>query len=395
MNTNDIVILGRARTPVGDFLGSLKDVPVIDLTAIAGKAAIERSEINPADIDEVSMGCVYKHANKGNPARQVQVKLGLSTSGWAYTIDQQCASAMKAYDCSRRSLMTKGCKAALVLGGENMSRVPYMVDGIRTGVRMGEQKLIDALTHDALVCAIEGYHMGLTAENLAKEYCITREEQDALAVLSHQRACDAIEQGRFWDELVPVEIVTRKGTVVVDRDEHPKRETNMETLAKLRPAFIKDTGTVTAGNASGINDGAAALVMTTAGYAEANGLKPVARVLSSVSYGVKPRVMGIGPAYAVPKAIEEAGLTAANIDYYEINEAFAAQFLACNRILNIDMDKVNANGSSIAIGHPVGCTGVRIIVGAISELIRRDVQFAAVSLCVGGGPAMATVIERL
>lgn len=395
MKSRDIVILGRARTPVGDFLGSLKDVPVVELTSIAGKAAIERSGINTADIDEVSMGCVYKHANKGNPARQVQMQLGLPASGWAYTIDQQCASAMKAYDCIRRSLMTKGCKVGLALGGENMSRVPYMVDRIRTGVRMGDQKLIDTLTYDALVCAIEGYHMGLTAENLAKEYGITRKDQDTLAALSHQRACDAIEQGRFRDELVPVNIIKQKGTIVIDKDEHPKRGTSMELLAKLKPAFIKETGTVTAGNASSINDGAAALVMTTAGYAEANGLKPVARVLSSVSCGVEPRVMGIGPTYAVPMAIREAGLTAADIDYYEINEAFAAQFLACNKMLNIDMDRINANGSGIAIGHPVGCTGLRIIVGAISELIRRDAQFAVASLCVGGGPAMATVIERL
>ena len=394
MRDHDIVIVSRARTPVGDFLGSLKDVPVVDLTAVAGKAALDRAGIDLAEYDEVAMGCVYKHANKGNPGRQVQLKLGLPVSGWAYTIDQQCASAMRAFDSVRKSLMTGDCKVALALGGESMSRAPYMLTGARTGVRMGDQKLLDSLTYDALVCGLAGYHMGITAENLAKKYNISRQEQDELAMLSHQRACAAIEAGRFKDELVPVEVKTRKSTKIVDRDEHPRPDTSMEILSKLRPAFIPE-GTVTAGNASGINDGAAALVMTTGEYAKAHGLKPVARVLSCASYGVEPEYMGIGPAYSVPKAIAEAGLTPDAIDYYELNEAFAAQFLACNRELKLDMDKVNANGSGIAIGHPIGCTGIRIIVSAISEMIRRDGQYAVASLCVGGGPSMATVIERL
>ncbi len=301
---------------------------------------------------------------------------------------------MKAFDTVRRSLMTGGCQVGLVLGGESMSRTPYLDMATRTGSRMGDVKLADALTYDALVCAIMGYHMGLTAENLAAEYSITREEQDALAVLSHQRAAAAADSGKLNDEMVPVEVRTKKGTVGVSRDEHPKASTSMEILAKLKPAFKPD-GTVTAGNASGINDGAAAVVLTTGKYAMEHGLKPLARVLSTVSYGVPARIMGIGPAYAVPKAIKEAGLTPADIDYYEINEAFAAQFLACNRVLKLDMDRVNVNGSGIAVGHPIGCTGVRIIVGALSELIRQQKRYAVASLCVGGGPSMATVLERL
>lgn len=392
---NDIVILSRARSPVGDFLGALKDVSLVDLTTAVGQAALDRAGVAPSEIDEVAMGCVYKHGNKGNPARQVQIKLGCPSSGWAYTVDQQCASAMKAFDCAYRSLKTEGCQVALVLGGETMSRAPYLTMGARTGFRMGDVKMVDSLTHDALVCAIMGYHMGVTAENLAKEYGITREEQDELAVLSHQRACAAIEAGKFDEELVPIEVKTRKGTVVVNRDEHPKKTTTMEVLSKLKPVFLKENGTVTAGNASGINDGAAAMVLTTAAYAEAHGLKPLARVLSSVSAGAEPRIMGIGPAYSIPKAIRQAGLTPEDIDYYEINEAFAAQFIACNRELKLPMDKVNANGSGIAIGHPVGCTGVRIIGGCLSELMFRQERYGVASLCVGGGPSMAVVIERL
>ena len=392
---DDVVILGRARSPVGDFLGALKDISLVELTAAVGRAALERAGVSPEEVDEVAMGCLYKHGNKGNPARQGQIELGCPASGWAYTVDQQCASAMKAFDCAYRSLKTNGCQVALVLGGETMSRAPYLTIGARTGFRMGDVKMVDSLTHEGLVCAMMGYHMGVTAENLAQEYGITREEQDALAVLSHQRACAAAESGKFREEMVPIEVKTKKGTVVVDQDEHPKKNTTMEVLAKLTPAFLKENGTVTAGNASGINDGAAALVMTTAAYAQEHGLKPLARVRSTVSAGVEPRVMGIGPAYSIPKAIRAAGLAEDDIDYYEINEAFAAQFLACNRELKLPMDKVNANGSGIAIGHPVGCTGVRIIVGCLSELIHRQARYGVASLCVGGGPSMAVVIERL
>lgn len=394
MDKNDVVILSFARTPIGDFQGALKDVPLVDLTAAAGKAAMERAGVKPEEIEEVAMGCGYKHGNKGNPARQVQLGLGIPETGWAYTLDQQCASGMKALDTIYRSLKTGGCKVGLALGGESMSRVPYMSLNARMGLRMGDAQLVDTLTHDGLVCAIENYHMGLTAENLAEEYNISREEQDELAVISNQRAAAAIADGKFKAEIVPVTIETRKGTVVVETDEHPRADVSVEKLGNLRTAFKKD-GTVTAGNASSINDGAAALVLTTAGYAQEHGLRPIARVLSTVSMGAAPRVMGIGPVYAIPKAIKEAGLTEADIDYYEINEAFAAQFIACNRVLNISMDKVNANGSGVGLGHPVGCTGARIAGAVVYELERRNQRYGVASLCVGGGPAMAVVLEKL
>lgn len=395
MEKNDIVILGYARTPVGDFLGSLKDVPLLELTKTAGQAALERAGVKPELVEELALGCIYKHGNKGNPARQVEIALGIPESAWAYTVDQQCASGMKAVDLVMRSLLTGGCKLGLAIGAESMSRAPYLSMSMREGQRIGDGKMVDVITHEGLICAMENYHMGLTAENLAEQYNISREEQDELAVLSHSRASAAVEAGRFDEEIVPVEIQTRKGAMIVDKDEHPRADASMEGMAKLQPAFKKEGGTVTAGNASGINDGAAALTLATAGYAEKFDLKPVARILSSVSFGVEPRIMGIGPAFAVPKALAEAGLSEDQIDYYEINEAFAAQFLAVNRELKLDMDKVNSNGSGVGIGHPVGMTGARILMATITELKARKGKYGVASLCVGGGPAMAMVIELL
>ncbi|MPN14136.1 Acetyl-CoA acetyltransferase [bioreactor metagenome] len=250
------------------------------------------------------------------------------------------------------------------------------------------------MLYDGLVCAIEGYHMGVTAENLAKEFSISREEQDELAFLSHTRALEAQRKGIFKDEIVPVEIQNKKETIIIDTDEHPRNDISIERLSKMKPVFIKD-GSVTAGNSSSVNDGSAALVMTTLEKAQQLGLKPLAKVVSIANFGVEPRIMGIGPAYAIPKSLDYAGLTAEAIDYYEINEAFAAQFLAVNRLLNLNMDKVNNNGSGIGIGHPVGCTGARIIQAALMELKRRNGQYGVASLCVGGGPAMSVVIENL
>ncbi len=391
---HDIVVVGYARTPVGDFLGALKDVPLVELACCAGREALVRAGVTPEQVDEVAMGCIYKHGNKGNPARQVQMALGIPASAWAYTIDQQCASGMKTVDIICKSLSTGDCQVGLAVGGESMSRAPYLSLGARAGLRMGDSKLIDSLTHEGLFCAIENYHMGVTAENLAVEYGVSRQEQDELALLSHRRACAAIESGKFKKQIVPVKVKTRRGYVTVNTDEHPRKDISLENLSKLSPAFLKD-GTVTAGNASGINDGAAALVLTTAKYAWENGLKPVAKILASCSYGVEPRIMGIGPAYAIPKAIARAGLSEKEIDYYEINEAFAAQFIAVNRVLKLDMEKVNANGSGISLGHPVGCTGVRIMIAAIDELMVRKATYGVASLCVGGGPAMAVALEML
>lgn len=394
LRDNDVVIVSYARSPIGDFLGALKDVPLVDLASTVTAAAIERAGVKPEDIDELAMGCIYKHGNGGNPGRQVQIKVGIPASAWAYTVDQQCASGMKALDIVSRSLVTDGCKLAVVVGADVMSRVPYLSLNGRTGFRMGDVKLVDGLTKEGLSCAIAGYHMGVTAENLAEQYNITREEQDELAVLSHQRAAAAIDAGRGKADIVPIEIKSKNGVKIVDTDEHPRRDISMESLAKLRPAFKAD-GTVTAGNASSINDGAVAMVVTTAKYAEEHGLKPIAKIRAIASKGVPAEVMGIGPAYVIPKAIEEAGLTPDDIDYYEINEAFAAQFIACNRELKLDMAKVNRNGSGIGLGHPVGMTGARIVTACISELIASGEKYGVASLCVGGGPAMATVVEIL
>lgn len=389
-----VVIIGAARTPIGDFLGSLKDVTAVDLGVIAARAAMERAGVSPEQVEDVVGGMVYKEGVKGNPARQVQLKCGIPVEAPAVTVEQQCASGMRALEIAAQQIMLGKSNISLVVGMENMSQVPYLLMGARTGYRMGPGCVEDALLYDALHDAFHGYHMGVTAENLAERYGITRQEQDELALLSHQRAVAAIREGKFKEEIVPVEVKTRKGTVVVDTDEHPRPDTSLEALSKLRPVF-KEGGTVTAGNASGINDAAAALILMAESKARELGVKPLAKIVSTASYGVAPEIMGIGPAYAIPKALKFAGLQLEDIDYFEINEAFAAQFLAVNRELKLDIERVNANGSGIALGHPVGCTGVRIIVTLLFELRRRGGRYGVASLCVGGGPAMATVVEMI
>ncbi len=390
----DVVIVGAMRTPIGDFLGSLKDVSQVDLGVIAVNAALKQANIESKDVDEVACGMIYKGGAKGNPARQIQIKCGMPVEGFAYTIDQQCGSGMKALETVYHSIMLGKSEIGVAVGTESMSQAPYVLKKAREGYRMGNAEIIDTMLNDGLVCAMLGYHMGITAENLAEKYGVTREEQDNLAYMSHQRAVKAIEEGKFNSEIAPVLIQTRKGEVVVSRDEHPRSDTSLEKFAKMKPAFKKD-GTVTAGNASGVNDGAAALILMSADKAKELGIKPLAKILSIDNFGVEPEIMGIGPAYAVPKAIRNARLTEEDIGYYEINEAFAAQFLAVNRELNLDMNKVNANGSGIALGHPVGCTGARIMVSLVYELQRRKEKYGVASLCVGGGPAIAAVLELL
>ncbi len=391
---NEVWIIGAKRTPIGDFLGKLKDVSAVDLGVTAVNAALAQAGVSPAQVQELACGEIYKAGNKGNPGRQIQLKCGMPVEGYACTIDQQCGSGMKAFEVVSQSIMLGKSDIAVAVGIESMTQAPYILKGAREGYRMGNGEILDSMLYDGLVCAIMGYHMGLTAENLAQKYNITRQEQDELALLSHQRAVKAIQTGVFKGEIVPVQIETRKGTVTVDTDEHPRADVTMEKLAAMKPAFKKD-GTVTAGNASGVNDGAAALVLVSAEKGKALGVKPLAKLRSTANFGVAPEVMGIGPAFAIPKAIELAGLTAADIGYYEINEAFAAQFLAVNRELKLSMDQVNANGSGIALGHPVGCTAARIIVSLIYEMQRRNVRFGLASLCVGGGPAIGTVIEKM
>ncbi len=387
------VIVGYARTPVGDMLGALSPLTAVELGLIAVEAALKRSGVSSSQIEEVVCGAVYKAGLKGNPARQIQLKLGCPASGTASTVDQQCASAMRAYELACNSISLGKAEIVLAVGTESMSNVPHLLMNSRRGTKMGKIVMEDSLLHDALHDAMLNYHMGMTAENLAEQYHITREEQDELAFLSHQRAAAARENGIFDEEIVPVVIKTRKGEVTVSKDEHPKAGQTMEALQKLKPAFKAEGGTVTAGNASGVNDGAAALVLMSEEKAAELGLRPIARVLNTVAYGVKPEIMGIGPAYAIPKALQQLNMTLDDVDYYEINEAFAAQFLAVNRELKLPMDKVNAHGSGIAIGHPVGCTGIRIIVTLLQELRRRGKKTGVASLCVGGGPSMATVLE--
>ena len=390
----EVWIVGAKRTPIGDFLGKLKDVSAVELGVIAVNAALEQAGVAAADVQELTCGQIYKAGAKGNPGRQIQLKCGMSTESYACTIDQQCGSGMKAFEIASQSIMLGKSDIAVAVGIESMTQAPYLLKGAREGHRMGNGEMLDSMLSDGLICAIMGYHMGNTAENLAQKYNISREEQDELALLSHQRAIKAIKDGVFKEEIVPVTIQTRKGPVIVDTDEHPRADVSLEKLAAMKPAFKKD-GTVTAGNASGVNDGAAALVLVSAEKGKALGLKPMAKLRSTANFGVPPEVMGIGPAYAVPKAIALAGLTADDIGYYEINEAFAAQFLAVNRELKLSMDKVNGNGSGIGLGHPVGCTAARIIVSLIYEMHRRDVRYGLASLCVGGGPAIGTVIEKM
>ena len=388
----EVVIVSAVRTPIGKFMGGLSKLGAVELGAIAVQEAIKRAGISAEQVQDVTAGVVYKAALKGNPARQVSIKVGVPVTSGATTVDQQCASAMRAFEIASQGIMLGKSDISVAFGVESMSNVPHMLVGSRNGYRMGDVKVVDGLTHDALVCAVYGKHMGFTAQNLADQYGISRQEQDELAALSHARAVAAQKAGVFDKEIVPVTIAGKKGDIVISKDECPSENSTVEALSKLRAVFGE---TITAGNASSINDGAAAVVLMSAEKAEELGIKPIAKLRSTATLGVAPEVMGIGPAFAIPKALDYAGLTMDDIGYYEINEAFAAQFLACNRELKLPMDKVNANGSGISLGHPVGCTGIRIIVSLLHELERRGEKYGCASLCVGGGPAMATIVEML
>lgn len=390
---NEVVIVGMARTAIGNFMGSLSSLSAVELGIIAGKEAMKRGNVKPEYIDEVVTGIVYKAGLKGNPARQIQINLGIPVTSGATTIDQQCASGMRALEIACQQIILQKTKVALVCGIESMSNVPYLSLNTRKGVKMGNVSLEDGLLYDGLIDAFSNIHMANTAENIAEEYNIKREEQDELAVLSHKRALQAIREGKFKEQIVPIEIETKKGSFIFDTDEHP-RETSFKKLSKMEPVFKKD-GTITAGNASSLNDGASAMVIMSKARAEELGLMPLAKILSTATVGVEPRIMGVGPIYAIPKAAEFAKILMDDIQYYEINEAFAAQVIACIRVLNIKMDKINVNGSGISLGHPVGSTGLRLLIAAYYELIERNQKIGCGSLCAGGGPAMAAIIERL
>ena len=390
----EVVIASAARTALGSFGGSLKDVPATELGAIVIKEAIKRAGIKGEQVEEVVMGNVIQAGLGQNPARQATLKAGLPNEVPAMTINKVCGSGLRCVALAAQMIKAGDADIVVAGGMENMSAAPYVLDKARWGQRMGDGKLEDAMKKDGLWDAFNNYHMGVTAENIAKEWNLSREEQDAFAAASQQKAEAAIKAGKFKDEIVPVVIPQRKGEPkVFDTDEFPRFGTTTETLAKLRPAFIKD-GTVTAGNASGINDGAAAFVVMSAEKAEELGIKPMAKIVSYGSKGLDPAIMGYGPFHATKKALEIAGLTVDDLDLIEANEAFAAQSLAVAKDLKFDMSKVNVNGGAIALGHPVGASGARILTTLLYEMEKRDAKKGLATLCIGGGMGTALIVER-
>jgi acetyl-CoA C-acetyltransferase len=372
------------RTPVGDFLGSLKDKTAVELGVLVLKAAIERAAIEPTSIEEVVCGNPDMAGCKSNPGRQVAIGAGCGWDTYACTVNQQCVSSMKAAEILSQEIILGKIECGAVVGCESMSNIPYLLLNARMGYRMGHGQFVDAMFNDGLMDAFYNIHMGQTAENVAKLYHLSREEQDEFALMSHRRACAAINNKTQMSELVPVEIRTRKGTVLFDHDEHPRQGLTIEDLSKLKPVFEKD-GTVTAGNA--------AAVMMSLDKAKELGIKPLARVVATASAAVDAKIMGMGIVPSVRRALHFANLQIEDIDYWEINEAFAAQFLGCNRELKLNMNRVNANGGGISIGHPVGMTGARLIVSMVHEARRRGVRYGGASLCGGGGPSTSMIVE--
>jgi len=390
----EVVIVGGMRTPIADFLGSLKDFSAVELGIIALKAALKQAKLEPSLIEEVTAGMGNSSGCKPNPARQIALGSGCTFETVAATVNQQCASSMRATEILAQEIMLGKVDTGAAVGPESMSNIPYLLPGSRKGYRMGNAQVVDGMFVDGLIDAFNDYHMGVTGENLAKKYNISRLEQDELAVLSHQRACQAIKDKKFNSEIVPVEIKKKKVSLLFETDEHPKVNTNLTDLAKLKPAFDRE-GTVTPGNASGLNDAGAALILMTMDKAKELGCKPLARIIATASGAVDPSLMGMGVVPAVNRALKFANLKLDDIGYWEINEAFAAQFIACNRELKLDMAKVNGNGSGISLGHPVSCTGARLIVSLVYEMRRRGVRYGCASLCAGGGPGTAIIVETV
>jgi acetyl-CoA C-acetyltransferase len=389
------VIVSAVRTPVGTFAGAFKDVPAPDLASKAIQAALERASTQPDEVDEVLLGCILQAGLGQNAARQAAIGAGLPVEVPATTINMLCGSGLKTVTLAAQMIRAGDADVVVTGGMENMSRAPYLVPTGRFGARMGDAKLLDHLTHDGLTDAFEHIHMGITAENVAEQYGITREEQDEFAAQSQQKAEKAIEDGVFKEEIVPIEVPQRRGDPkVVDNDEHPRAGTTAQSLAKLRAAFKKDGGTVTAGNASGVNDAAAAIIVMSESKAREKGLTPMATVESYASVGVEPRIMGIGPIPATRAALKKAGLQLRDIDLFELNEAFAAQSLAVRKELDLPDDKVNVHGGAIALGHPIGASGGRILVTLLYEMQRRNLERGVATLCVGGGQGIAAVVRN-
>ncbi|WP_313891054.1 acetyl-CoA C-acetyltransferase [Psychrobacillus sp.] len=391
---NEVVIVSAVRTAIGSFQGALKDVPATKLGAIVIEKALEKAGVSKDSVDEVIMGNVLQAGLGQNPARQASIQAGLPTSVSALTINKVCGSGLKAIHLATQAIIAGDADIIVAGGMENMSQAPYLLKNAREGFRMGDQKVVDSMITDGLWCAFNDYHMGITAENLCNQYSITREEQDAFSARSQALAAKAMEEGKFADEIVPVEIPQRKGDpIVFATDEYPKKGSTQEKLSGLRPAFKKD-GSVTAGNASGINDGAAAVVVMSKAKAEELGLKPLATIVANASAGVDPSIMGIGPVQAVKKVLAKSNLSLDDIDLIEANEAFAAQSIAVDRELSFDHDKLNVNGGAIALGHPIGASGARIFVTLLHEMEKKDAKTGLATLCIGGGQGVATIVKR-
>jgi acetyl-CoA C-acetyltransferase len=392
MFMTEIVIAAAARTPVGSFNGAFGAVPAHDLGKIAVQGAMARAGVKPEEVDEIILGQILQAGQGQNPARQAAVNAGVPVEKTAFGVNQLCGSGLRAVALGYQAIRNGDASIMVVGGQESMSQAPHVAH-LRDGVKMGELKFVDSMLKDGLWDAFHGYHMGNTAENVAQKYQITRAEQDAFACASQNKAEAAQKSGRFKDEIVPVTVKTRKGDIVVDTDEFPRHGTTVEALAKLRPAFSKD-GSVTAGNASGINDGAAAVVLMTADEAKKRGIKPMAKIVSWATTGVDPAIMGIGPVTATKKALEKAGWTVKDLDLVEANEAFAAQALAVGKELGLDPAKLNVNGGAIAIGHPIGASGARILTTLLFEMQKRDAKKGLATLCIGGGMGIAMCVER-
>ena len=389
----NVYICAAKRTPIGSYGKAFKDVIAADLGKVAAKAAVEQSGIDMSAIDETIAGCVLQGGIGQNIARQIALGIGMPLETPAMTINKVCASSMRALNLSSQIIRSGDDQCILAGGAESMSNAPYTVAKARWGARMNDIVMSDMMVHDGVWDVFNDYHMGITAENVAEQYGITREMQDELACASQAKASAAIKAGKFKDEIVPVEVKSRKKTIVVDTDEHPREGTTLETLAGLRPAFKKD-GTVTAGNASGINDAGAFMIIASEDFVKANGLKPMAKIRAFGSVGCDPSIMGIGPIESTRQALKRAGLTVADLDLIESNEAFAAQACAVNGTLGFDMDKVNVNGGAIALGHPIGAAGCRITTTLIHEMIKRDVAIGLATMCIGGGMGEAIIVER-
>ncbi|TWI48015.1 acetyl-CoA C-acetyltransferase [Pseudomonas duriflava] len=391
---HDVVIVAATRTAIGSFQGELSTRPAVDLGADVIGALLQQTQLDPTQVDEVIMGQVLTAGAGQNPARQAAIKAGLPASVPAMTLNKVCGSGLKAVHLAAQAIRCGDADVIIAGGMENMSLSPYVLPKARTGLRMGHAELVDSMVHDGLWDAFNAYHMGITAENLVEKYGITREEQDTFAAASQQKAVAALEAGYFRSQITPVLLPQRKGEpIVFDTDEQPRADTTREALALLKPAFKKD-GSVTAGNASSLNDGAAAVLVMSAAKADALGLPVLARIAAYANAAVDPAIMGIGPAPATRRCLEKAGWTVGNLDLIEANEAFAAQALSVNKELGWDTAKVNVNGGAIALGHPIGASGCRILVTLLHEMLRRDAHKGLATLCIGGGQGVALALER-